>query len=84
MVSTTVKSSNTLKRKRQATAPAVFLAMSVIPVGHLDKETFGLKCFLNIQVYPEPGNMTLFENRIFEDVPTMRSYWIRVDPTSND
>lgn len=36
-----------------------------------------------IQVHPEPVNVTLIGNRLFEDVNKMRSYSIRVGPKSN-
>lgn len=29
-------------------------------------------------------NVTLFGNRVFVDVIKLRSYWIRIDPKSND
>lgn len=76
MFSTTARASSTFKRKRQATDLAVFLVTLVIPVGHVEKERFRLKHFLNIQVYSEPGTMILFANRIFEDVAPTESEWI--------
>lgn len=36
-----------------------------------------------IQVYPEPVNVTLLGNSVFADVIKMRSYWIRVDSKSD-
>lgn len=76
LFSTTARASSTFKRKRQATDLAVFLVTLVIPVGHVEKERFRLKHFLNIQVYSEPGTMILFANRIFEDVAPTESEWI--------
>lgn len=44
----------------------------------------GLKCSPKFKVHPEPQNVILLENKIFAEVIKMRSWWIRVDPKSND
>lgn len=37
-----------------------------------------------IPLYSKPQNLTLYGNRVFEDVIKMWCYWIRVGPKSNN